>query len=32
VAEVCVDGSHMAVTRQRQTYDDLVNLDVSPGW
>jgi diaminopimelate decarboxylase len=32
VAEVCVDGGRFAVTRPRQSYDDLVNLDVSPGW
>jgi diaminopimelate decarboxylase len=32
IAEVCVDGGRFAITRPRQTYDDLVNLDVSPGW
>jgi diaminopimelate decarboxylase len=32
IAEVCVDGGRFAVTRPRQSYDDLVNLDRSPGW
>jgi diaminopimelate decarboxylase len=32
VAEVCVDGDRFAVTRPRQSYDDLINIDVSPGW
>jgi diaminopimelate decarboxylase len=32
VAEVCVDGGRFSVTRPRQSYDDLVNADVSPGW
>jgi diaminopimelate decarboxylase len=32
VAEVCVNGGGFAVTRPRQTYEDLVNMDMSPGW
>jgi diaminopimelate decarboxylase len=32
VAEVCVDGGRFAVTRPRQSYDDLVNMDLSPAW
>ncbi len=32
VAEVVVDGGRFAVTRPRQTYDDLIGIDRSPGW
>ncbi|MGL4240853.1 MAG: diaminopimelate decarboxylase family protein, partial [Beijerinckiaceae bacterium] len=32
VAEVCVNGGGFAITRPRQSYDDLVNADRSPGW
>jgi diaminopimelate decarboxylase len=32
VAEVCVNGDRFALTRPRQSYDDLVNQDVSPRW
>ncbi len=32
VAEVCVRGDAFAITRPRQTYDDLIGLDRSPGW
>jgi diaminopimelate decarboxylase len=32
VAEVAVKGDAFSVTRPRQTYDDLINLDRSPGW
>ncbi|MGL5116531.1 MAG: diaminopimelate decarboxylase [Beijerinckiaceae bacterium] len=32
VAEVAVNGEKFAITRPRQTYDDLINLDRSPGW
>jgi diaminopimelate decarboxylase len=32
VAEVVVKGSDFAITRPRQTYDDLIGQDVSPGW
>jgi diaminopimelate decarboxylase len=32
VAEVMVKGNQFAVTRARQTYDDLINLDQSPVW
>jgi len=32
IAEVVVDGGRFAITRERQTYDDLIGLDRSPGW
>ncbi len=32
VPEVLVDGDRFAVIRQRQTYDELLNLDVVPNW
>ncbi len=32
VAEVVVDGGRFAVTRPRQTYEDLIGVDRSPGW
>jgi diaminopimelate decarboxylase len=32
IAEVVVKGSQFSVTRPRQTYDDLINADHSPGW
>jgi diaminopimelate decarboxylase len=32
IAEVVVNGSQFAVTRPRQTYDDLINADRSPEW
>ncbi len=32
VAEVVVDGDRFAVTRPRQTYEDLIGIDRSPGW
>jgi diaminopimelate decarboxylase len=32
IAEVMVKGNKFAVTRARQTYDDLINLDQSPVW
>jgi diaminopimelate decarboxylase len=32
VAEVMVKGNQFAITRARQTYDDLINIDQSPGW
>jgi diaminopimelate decarboxylase len=32
VAEVMVKGSQFAITRQRQSYDDLIHLDQSPPW
>jgi diaminopimelate decarboxylase len=32
VAEVCVNGGDFAITRPRQSYDELINADLSPGW
>jgi diaminopimelate decarboxylase len=32
IAEVMVHGNQFAVTRARQSYDDLINLDQSPVW
>ncbi len=32
VAEVVVDGGRFAVTRPRQSYEDLIGIDRSPGW
>jgi diaminopimelate decarboxylase len=32
IAEVIVKGDRFAITRPRQTYDDLINADHSPGW
>ncbi len=32
VAEVMVNGGKFAITRPRQTYDDLINQDLSPRW
>jgi diaminopimelate decarboxylase len=32
IAEVIVSGNRFAITRPRQTYDDLINQDQSPGW
>jgi diaminopimelate decarboxylase len=32
IAEVMVKGNQFAVTRARQTYDDLINLDQPPVW
>lgn len=32
VAEVMVKGDSFAITRPRQSYDDLINADISPGW
>jgi len=32
VPEVLVDGNKFAVIRQRQTYDELIGLDVVPNW
>jgi diaminopimelate decarboxylase len=32
VPEVCVNGAAFAITRPRQTYEDLIGSDVSPVW
>jgi diaminopimelate decarboxylase len=32
VAEVVVKGDRFAVSRPRQSYDDLINADQTPGW
>jgi diaminopimelate decarboxylase len=32
IAEVMVKGDKFAVTRARQSYDDLIHLDQSPVW
>jgi diaminopimelate decarboxylase len=32
IAEVVVNGNQFAITRPRQTYDDLINADHSPQW
>jgi diaminopimelate decarboxylase len=32
IAEVIVKGGRFAITRPRQTYDDLIGADHSPGW
>jgi len=32
VAEVVVDGARFAITRPRQSYEDLIGSDTSPGW
>jgi diaminopimelate decarboxylase len=32
VAEVVVKGDRFAVSRPRQSYDDLISADQTPGW
>ena len=32
IAEVIVKGDEFAITRPRQTYEDLIGTDVKPSW